>query len=166
MLDELLRKGHEPVPYRVFATDLSEPDLEKARAGVYSADELKNVRLRHLTDCFTRKGERWTLLPGIRERVQFSQYDLLDADTVCPPSSIYGGFDLVLCSNVLLYYNPEAQLRILDKLCAGMAGGGWLITGESERQIVERAGGFRNVFSSAPVFQQRKFIANATGKKR
>ena len=85
--------------------------------------------------------------------MDFSVYDLLD-DGTCPPASIYGGFDLVLCSNVLLYYRPKTQRLILDKVRRSLAPSGYLITGETEREIVAGAGGFRVVAPPATVFQQ------------
>ena len=154
LLEELTTARDQPRAYRIFATDLSEPDLASARSGVYTAAAVGNVRLRHLDGCFSRQGESFAIVPRIRARVDFSLYDLLDASTACPPVSIYGDFDLVLCSNVLLYYSPETQRRILDKVQRSLAPGGYLVTGETERQIVERAGGFRAVAPPATVFRR------------
>ena len=159
LLDELL--GAQPpdtlAPYRIFATDLSETDLAVARAGVYSATALGNVRRRHLDSLFSPQGGGLlAIVPRIRAQVEFSLYDLLDESTSSPSTSIYGDFDLVLCCNVLLYYRPEAQRFILDKLRRCLAPGGYLVTGESERQMVETAGGFRAVAPPASVFQMTR----------
>jgi len=159
LLDELSAAQTRPVPYRVFATDVCVPDLETARAGVYGAAAVGNVRLRHLRDCFTGPGnggapdDSYAVAPRIRERVDFSAYDLLDECTTCPPASIYGDIDLVLCCNVMLYYRPETQRFILDKLRGSLAPGGYLITGETERQVVANAGGFRVLAPPAAVFR-------------
>ena len=133
---------------------MCELDLVSARTGVYSAAAVGNVRLRHLDGYFSQPGESFGIVPRIRARVDFSLYDLLDASTVCPPTSIYGGFDLVFCSNVLLYYSPETQRRILDKVQRSLSPGGYLVTGETERQIVERAGGFLAAAPPATVFRR------------
>ena len=163
LLDELTGEEDRTVPYRIFASDLSKADMKKAFNGVYAADELKNVRLRHLEACFTKQEEIYTVVPRIRSQVQFTSYDLLETNTTCPPVSIYGEFDLVLCSNVLLYYRHEMQKRILDKLRESLAPGGYLITGEAEKQIfADRAGGFRAVAPPASVFQKNFSTANKT----
>lgn len=154
LLDELAAIGARPVPFRIFATDLSEKDLIHARGGVYSATALGNVRLRHLDSCFSRQGETYTIAPRLKDRVDFSGYDLLDEETTCPPACIYGNFDLVLCSNVLLYYRPEVVRLMLNKLQRSLAPGGYLLTGETERQIVTRVDGFRAVAPPAAVFRR------------
>jgi chemotaxis protein methyltransferase CheR len=159
LLDELSAAQSRPVPYRVFATDLSEPDLTLARTGVYGAAAVGNVRLRQLRTCFSRQGsggavdDCYAIVPRIRERVDFSAYDLLEECTTCPPASIYGDIDLVLCCNVMLYYRPGTQRLILDKARGCLAPGGYLITGETERQIAAGPSGLRAVAPPAAVFR-------------
>ena len=163
LLDELAAAGAKPVSFRIFATDLSEGDLGLARCGVYSAAAVGNVRLRHLSGCFSRQGEAYAISARLKDRVDFSLYDLLDGGTTSPPACIYGNFDLVLCSNVLLYYRPEVLRLILNKLWRSLAPGGYLITGETERQIVASVDGFRAVTSPAAVF--RKVMKGTGGMK-
>lgn len=154
MLDALAALPDRQPAWRIFGTDLYEPDLALARAGVYSAAELGNVRLRHLDACFTRQGDGFAVAARLRERVEFSVYDLLDTANSCPPTSIFGDFDLVLCCNVLFYYRPAQQRRILEKLLGCLVPGGYLVTGETERQIAGSAANLREATSSAPVFRQ------------
>jgi chemotaxis protein methyltransferase CheR len=154
LLDEITATQARGVPFRIFATDLSEADLSFAREGVYSESAVGNVRLRHLQRYFTRKGDAFVIVPRIKTRVDFSTYDLLDKSTSCPPASIYGHFDLVMCSNVLLYYRREAKSCILDKLGGCLVAGRYLMTGETERQIVEEMGGFRPVAPPASIYQR------------
>lgn len=157
LLDELTWGRGPPrspsVAYRIFATDLSESDLALAREAVYPAGALGNVRLRQLGRSFSRVGDAYAVGPRLRERVEFSAYDLLDPGTSCPPACIYGEFDLVVCANVLIYYRPPVQHRILAKLRRSLAPGGYLMTGETERQVAQGAGGFRAVAPPAPVYQ-------------
>lgn len=154
LLDELAAAPERQPAWRVFGTDLSEPDL--ARAGVYSSAELGNVCLRHLDTCFTRQGDDFAVKAHLRERVDFAVYDLLDTATTSPPSSIFGDFDLVLCCNVLIYYRPAQQRRILDKLLYCLAPGGYLVTGETERRIAGNTANLREAMPPAPIFQKRR----------
>ena len=156
LLEELTAGAAPPLSYRIFATDHSEPDLALARAGVYSRDAVGNVRSRHLRNYFSRQGEAFAILPRLRERVDFSAGDLLDATSGSPAASIYGDFDLVLCCNVLFYYQPAVRQRILDKLCRALAPGGYLMTGEAERDWVAKHHGLRSVTPPAAVFQKQR----------
>ncbi len=153
LLDELITVRNCPPSFMIIATDMAEAELAAGRRGVYDETAVRNVRQRHLNSCFTREGESFVLAARLRERVDFSPHDLLDAGTTCPPASIYGDFDLVLCSNVLLYYRPDTHRIILDKLRRCLSSSGYLVTGEAERAIVEKAGGFRAVAPPAAVFQ-------------
>lgn len=153
LLDELVASANRTTAWRIFATDLSEPDLSLARAGVYPAAALGNVRLRHIDACFTRQGDCHSVATRLREHVEFAVYDLLDTGTACPPMSIFGDFDLVLCCNVLIYYRPPQRRRIVEKLLGCLAPGGYLVTGEAERRLVASAGGILGTASPAPVFQ-------------
>lgn len=156
LLDELAASPDRHLAWRVFGTDLCEPDLALARAGVYAVAELGNVRLRHLDACFTRQGNGFAVAARLRERVKFTVYDLLSTVDACPPASIFGDFDLVLCCNVLIYYRPAQQRRILEKLLGCLAPGGYLVTGETERRIAKSAENLREATSPAPVFQTSK----------
>ena len=153
LLDELTRTQDRPMAYRIIATDLSEPDLSFASAGVYNAEAVGNVRTRQLRECFLRQGTAFAIAPRLRQYVAFSVFDLLGTQSHSPATSIYGGFDLVLCSNVLLYYGLQTQGLILKKLRRSMAAGGYLMVGETELAIAERTGGFRAVTAPASVLQ-------------
>jgi chemotaxis protein methyltransferase CheR len=156
LLDELASSPEQHRAWRIFGTDLSESDLAVANSGVYSAEEVSNVRLRHLNACFTRQGTAFAVATRLREHVGFAPYDLLDATTTCPPASIFGGFDLVLCCNVLLYYRRAQQSLILDKLVGCLVPGGYLVVGETERQIAQTSARIAEVPAQAPTYRVRK----------
>lgn len=150
----LLEELAGPVPYRIFATDLADPGF--ARLGVYGAEAVGNVRVRHLREFFSRQGESYSVVPRLRARVDFSAYDLLDRSSASPAASIYGGFDLILCCNLLFYYRQEARRHILDKVCHALSPSGYFVTGEVERAMVQGQNGLRAVISPAAVFEKTK----------
>ena len=154
VLDELITARGEAVSFRIFATDISETNLASARRGVYCSTAVQKVPLRHIHLSFTRQGECYSVLPRLKERIDFSSYDLLDEHSVCPPISIYGDFDLVLASNLLFYYKPEIRRILVNKIKGSLAAGGYLVTGEAERAIVEIIGGFRVIVAPSTVFQK------------
>lgn len=154
LLDEVTGAESCPLGYRIFATDLSEPDLTLARAGVYSADAVDNLRLRQLRRYFVRHDDSYAICQRLRDRVSFATYDLLDTSSGCPSGSIYGDFDLVFCCNLLFYYRPDIRRRILDKLCRALSPGGYFVTGEAEREIVLKCGSFDEVGFMTGVFQK------------
>lgn len=156
LLDDLASSPEQHGAWRILGTDLFEPALAVASSGVYSAEEVGNISLRHLDACFTRQGADFAVAARLRERVDFAVYDLLDADTTCPPTSVFGAFDLVLCCNVLLYYRRAQQRRILDKLVGCLVPGGYLVVGETERRVVQTSTRIGEAIASAPIYQAHK----------
>ena len=150
LLEDLAAAMEDPLPYRVFATDASEAEIEVARRGVYDRDAVGNIRLGHLDRWFVRHGRSYSVAPALRAHVDFSTYDLLDERSTCVPASIFGDFDIVVLCNVLFYYRPAVRRFMLEKVGRCLSPRGYLMTGEAERTIVERAGGFAAVALPPP----------------
>jgi chemotaxis methyl-accepting protein methylase len=147
------------LPFRVIATDVAEPELDRAREAVFTDDELSDVRLAHLRRYFVPQGDTWRVADRLAARVDLSTHDLLDPRLPFPAASIYGGFDLVLCCNVLLYYSPSRRRTILANLRHGLRADGVLVVGEAERAFVQGDRGFRELLPLAPVFHKTSFEA-------
>lgn len=143
--------------YRIIATDFSENDLEMARCGIYTEDQVQNVRLSQIREYFTKENGGYHISSKVKENIDFSHYDLLDQSSSFPQESIFGDFDIVLCSNLLFYYRQEFQYRILDKVTHAMANHGYLITGESERASVLNITGLYAPFPPSPIFTRKRF---------
>ncbi len=116
----------------VFATDIDDGALDRARAGIYRRAALENVRLGILDRYFEVSGDSFAVRPCIREMVRFSRDDLTAARTVAPADSIFGAFDLVLCRNAVIYFEPELQAVVFAKLLRALTPGGYLVLGDSE----------------------------------
>ena len=138
LLKDLCATRNRPLSFRIFATDLSVAALDSARAGVYDQASVQNIRLKHLREYFIKKDETYSIAPWLRSHVEFCRHDLLDERTACPPISLYGDFDLILCCNLLLYFRANYLQRALDKVSRALAPGGSFVTGDAEREIVAR----------------------------
>ncbi|VAW26745.1 hypothetical protein MNBD_BACTEROID07-1067, partial [hydrothermal vent metagenome] len=89
----------------------------------------------------------------------FSIYDILDTETTSPPDSIYGSFDLIYCSNLFIYYKAKVRNQIVQKLIKNLAGGGMIITGSSEREILAKYK-LHAVYPPAAIFQYKRAQSN------
>jgi chemotaxis methyl-accepting protein methylase len=155
LLDDLANAFQSEVPYRIFATDVSEASLATGREGRYPADALQNVPLKYVERCFTRRGDVYEVVARLKDRVDFSYFDLISAPMACPPVSIFGDFDLAFCSNLLLYYREETRRTILKKIYECLATDGYLVTGEAEKAIVEHTGAFHPAAPPAAIFKKK-----------
>lgn len=155
MLENAADKRREPFRYRIIATDISESALGFALNGEYSEEAIQAIRARDINQFFERSGNTYTVCERLKQRVSFSRYDLLDPLSANPQESIFGNFDLVICSNVLFYYESKSQGLILKKLVNALSGNGYLVTGEAERQNVLKYSGLRAVVPQSPIFQKK-----------
>jgi chemotaxis protein methyltransferase CheR len=152
LVDDYKNYHKEYVDFRIFATDKCGKNLQAARNGIYHCKAIQNTRFINVLKYFSNSGEFYSINESIRKMVDFSVFDLLEKQTVSPPASIYGGFDIVMCSNLLFYYKPEKQRIILSKLAGSLTRGGFPITGEAETEIVRSYRGFKQFIPPAAIF--------------
>ena len=135
LLNEILNKEAIEIQLNIFATDIDKKALQKAEEGSYGLNSLENVKSGILNKYFTQKEAQFKISDEIKEMVHFSFYDMLDKKSYVPNDSIFGGFDIVLCRNVLIYFNSDYQERIFNKLYKSLNNGGILILGKAETPI-------------------------------
>jgi len=154
LLSDLAETSGKEIRFRIFATDILQEALAAGRAGVYDQNAVQNVKLKHLNKYFTMQGETYTIVPQLRQYISFSTYDLLDLSSANPPESIYGDFDIVMCSNLLFYYKSNWQLVIIKRLQQAISAIGYLVTGEAEKTLVENTTKLQMIFTSNCCFKK------------
>ncbi len=112
-------------PIQIFATDLSQAAIERARTGVYSTEELQGVSEARLQRFFRPINGGYQVNQPLREMCVFARHDL----TQDPP---FSRLDLVSCRNVLIYFEPPLQLRVLEAFHYALKDTGHLLLGKSE----------------------------------
>ncbi len=114
----------------VIATDISNSILEKARQGLYSQFEVqRGLPIQLLIKYLSQDGEMWQITPEIRAMVKYRQFNLLS------DFSDLGTFDLIFCRNVLIYFDQETKVNVLDRLAEVIAGDGYLVLGAAETVV-------------------------------
>lgn len=155
LIHELLEKEGIAVNLHLFATDIDAKSLADAARAVYPPSSVENIKHRLLTKYFIPEGRSFRLIPEIKKRVSFSLYDMLDQKHGVPPESVYGHFDLVFCRNLLIYFNPEYQEMILERLYHSLANHGYLILGDAETPTMAYQRHFSRVFDFSPIYRKR-----------
>jgi chemotaxis protein methyltransferase CheR len=114
----------------ILATDLSAEVLEKAKAGLYSQFEVqRGLPIQLLIKHFTQVGDCWQLSPEIRSMVQFRPFNLLN------DFGPLGTFDVVFCRNVLIYFDQDMKVVVLDRLARQIERDGYLVLGAAETVV-------------------------------
>jgi len=130
LVAEYLNKEH--LETAIFATDIDREALAKAREGVYKDGVLQEMKFGLLQKHFTFSEDKYVIKHVIRKMVSFSFHDQLSDSNVFPAESIFGDFDLVLCRNLMIYYNKSYQEKIERRLYDSLDLGGYLMLGEAE----------------------------------
>ncbi|MEW6281251.1 MAG: protein-glutamate O-methyltransferase CheR [Candidatus Eremiobacterota bacterium] len=112
---------------QVLGIDLAEKVVERARSGRYTQLEVnRGLPVRYLLSCFEKKGSDWVVAERLRRLVRFEVANLVD------PALTLGTFDLILCRNVMIYFEPDTRRRVLGTLLRHLAPDGYLIVGGAE----------------------------------
>ena len=114
----------------ILGSDVSTACIDRARSGVYSQFEVqRGLGINQMIRWFEETGDGWRAIEPLRKPVRFQVHNLLE------PAPHPGGFDVVLCRNVLLYLNPEKKALAFERLAGSMAEDGWLMLGAGETVI-------------------------------
>lgn len=119
----------------ILATDINTEVLDRARHGQYSEWAFRETRAKLLRSrYFTTNGSRYELLPEVRRMVTFSRlnlagdrYPLLETNTTM--------MDLILCRNVLIYFDEAGAQQVINHFYDAMLDGSWLVVGHSEPSV-------------------------------
>jgi two-component system CheB/CheR fusion protein len=116
---------------QVFATDIDEWAIAKAREGFYTLNDAADVSPERLRRYFTKEGAVYRVRRELREMVLFAVHNLIKD----PP---FSHLDMISCRNLLIYLNRPAQERVLQLLHFALNPQGYLFLGASES--IEGAG--------------------------
>lgn len=122
---EFASKASTQIPLQVFATDLNETVLEKARVGLYAKSQVQNLSPQRLRRFFVEEDGGWRICKSIREMCVFARHDVL----IDPP---FSRMDLLSCRNVMIYLEPVLQKRLIPVFHYALKPKGILVLGSSE----------------------------------
>lgn len=123
----LLEEGLSDWNIDVLGTDFSSQIVERARCGKYHQIEVnRGLPTALLVKHFIRSGVEWQLNDAVRRMVRFETIDLRDSMRALGP------FELVLCRNVLIYFDAETKRKIVKEIHGTLFRGGWMLLGGAE----------------------------------
>ncbi|WP_340679536.1 CheR family methyltransferase [Paraglaciecola sp.] len=118
-------------PVEIIASDIDSVVLEKARAGIYSQDSVRDLSAEQLKRFFHRgkmsNNGFVRAVPELRKMVNFRQINLTHTKWDIKPQ-----VDVLFCRNVMIYFDKETQIKILTQMVELMSVDGLYIAGHSE----------------------------------
>lgn len=130
VLAEYFRE-HPSVEWQIEASDISHRMLERAEQGIYPLDTRHTLAPELLRRYFQRgvgvRAEKCRVKAELRQRVRFQRINLFQAEYPVPRE-----LHVILCRNVMIYFDPPSRATLVQKLCRHLAPGGLLFIGHSE----------------------------------
>ncbi len=125
MLLEINEKQATSIPIQVFATDLSELAINKARVGVYTKQELETVSPQRIQRFFTKAEGSYRVNKAVRDMCVFAPHNILND----PP---FSRLDFISCCNLFIYLDTAAQKKAVNTFHYALHSDGFLMLGKSE----------------------------------
>ncbi|HEY0592786.1 MAG TPA: protein-glutamate O-methyltransferase CheR [Thermoanaerobaculia bacterium] len=118
---------------RIYATDINEVVLEKARRGIFPLKAMQEYTSNYqraggasdFSTYYTANYDNAIFSPALRENMVFAQHNLVT-------DAVFNEFHLIVCRNVLIYFNTELQDRVLKLFCDSLLRFGVLALGRKE----------------------------------
>lgn len=124
-INEEMERQDKKFEVKIFATDISQQHLDIGSNGIYSESIVADIDTFLLNKYFVCKADGYHVVERLRRMVIFSKHNIIKN----PP---FSNMDMVLCRNLLIYFQPSIQLKALNVLHYGLKEDGYLVMGTSE----------------------------------
>ncbi len=125
MLIEIQESKTTNIPVQIFATDLSEQAISKARIGVYTKQDLETVSPKRIQRFFTKADGSFRVNKVLRDMCVFAPHNILQD----PP---FSRLDFISCCNLFIYFDIAAQKKVVNTFHYALNEDGFLMLGKSE----------------------------------
>lgn len=152
---------------QIFATDISPDAIKKARAGIFSPERLEQAVANYeasggkgrLSNYYTLRDEQVVMDPSIRKIIFFAEHNLASDSVFCEAH-------LILCRNVLIYFDKPLQIRVLQLFLSSLVRGGFLSLGSAESlSFPEIEDQFETVAAKEKLFR-KKYARGRVAKEK
>jgi chemotaxis protein methyltransferase CheR len=122
---------HRGFDHRILGTDISTKVLQEASRAIYTRAKTSGMPLATLRKYFLKPkdpaNQTLRIVPELRAKVQFKWMNMKEDNW-----AVDGGFDIIFCRNVLIYFDRATQQMVVNKLLSKLAPGGYFFIGHSE----------------------------------
>lgn len=126
-------KEYKNLSFQIFATDLDQDAIDKARKGFFPSNITADVSPGRISRFFTLEGEGYRVNTSIREMVVFAPQNVIKD----PP---FTKLDILTCRNMLIYMEPELQKKLITLFHYSLNPGGLMVLGTSETLGAQKEG--------------------------
>jgi two-component system CheB/CheR fusion protein len=150
LLAEALSRARVRPSVQIFATDIDEAMLQKARTASYPHTAVRDVPIELLDRYFFAQEDDYVLSQQIRDMVRFSNHNLIK-------DAPFSRIDLLVCRNLLIYLDIPLQQRLIPVFHYALRQRGWLFLGTAEN-IANRVDLFHTIDAGSRIFQRKGLL--------
>jgi len=126
------RGYYEKAAFEIFASDINQQVLAKARKGHYRENAFRATTPELRDRYFAREADgSWRVVDSIKNKVSFGRLNLYDASRV----ALLGYLDIIFCRNVIIYFDDSSKKVVVGNFYGRLNEGGYLLLGHSESLI-------------------------------
>ena len=144
---DILEKQVQKYGIIIYATDIDKKSLEKAKAGIYSFEEIKNVGHARISKYFDHVGDKYHIKNEVKKLVSFKKLDMISEPGL-------NAMDMILCRNVVIYFSNELKERLYVNFYNSLRHGGYFIQGKTEMLKGDAKDLFEVVNNSARMYKK------------
>ena len=140
----------------IYATDVNEAVLDKAKKGIFSIDRMKDYTRNYrnaggiasFADYYTARYDHAIMDNSLKKNIVFSDHNLVTDD-------VFGEMNLIICRNVLIYFSSELQERVFGLFWESLRSGGFLCLGSKETiRFSTYSDDFKNVAEGEKIYRK------------
>lgn len=140
----------------IYATDTNELVLDKAKSGIFPIEKMKDFTVNYrkagglasFADYYTARYDNAIMDNSLKKNIVFSNHNLVT-------DSVFGEMDLIMCRNVLIYFNRELQDRVFRLFMDSLRPGGFLCLGTKETvRFSSLSENFENVIENEKIYRR------------
>lgn len=128
MINDLISNKYPEYEFEILGTDISHTALEAAVRGIYSEYSVRNVPVQFLKRYFRKTDNYFEISPIIKAMVDFRFLNLYEDLSMIGVNNI----DVIFCANVLIYFDQNSKIKVINNLYRSLNKNGYLFIGYSE----------------------------------
>lgn len=128
MLNELILPKYPGLKVEIVGTDINYAVVETAKKGVFKEYSIRNTPAIYLKKYFTKENNTYVIDPKIKNMVSFKILNLYDDNSM----RMMRKSDVIFCANVLIYFDMQSKIKVINSLYNNLNSHGYLFIGYSE----------------------------------
>lgn len=127
MTAQKFKENNNNFAYKIYGSDISDSALNKAKTGIYSDEDISNMKLSFKSKYFEKVQKQHKIKQVIRQNCMIYKMNFMEDEL---PSKTK--FDVIFCRNLLMYFKKEEQQKIVNNLCERLNKNGYFFISQNE----------------------------------